>query len=98
MRLRWSIPLPCPLSVGGSMRPTGGRGRSSGTGAILTGLLKLAAYAVVAEAWAAWWSLKVWYALGVLVHRRVTGQPTPIWRSPRRLVAGRAPPLTPRPQ
>lgn len=83
MRLRWSIPLPGPLSVGGSMRLTGGGGRSrrGGTGGALTGLLKVCAYVLIAEAWAAWWSLKLWYVLGVLVHRQVTGQPTVIWRS-----------------
>lgn len=81
MRLRWSIPLPGPLSVGGSMRLTGGRRSSGGNGNLLVGALKLCGYVLVAEAWAAWWSLKIWYVLGVLVHRQMTGQPTPIWRS-----------------
>ncbi|MFE7118376.1 hypothetical protein ACFU99_23470 [Streptomyces sp. NPDC057654] len=33
------------------------------------------------EAWLAWWAVKVWYVLGVLAHRKITGQTTPMWRS-----------------
>ncbi|MFG2714123.1 hypothetical protein ACGFX2_26745 [Streptomyces goshikiensis] len=80
MRLRWSVPLPGPLSVGGSVPITAGRSRSGGTGP-LPSAIKLCAYVLVAEAWAFWWCLKIWYVLGVLAHRKITGQPTPIWRS-----------------
>ncbi len=83
MRLRWSVPLPGPLSVGGSIPLFGGRSRGGGGAAVLlVGMVKLCGYLLVAEAWILWWSLKGWYVLGVLAHRKVTGRSTPIWRSP----------------
>ncbi|MFI5828723.1 hypothetical protein ACIA6C_15990 [Streptomyces sp. NPDC051578] len=84
MRLRWSVPLPGPLSLGGSTPLFGGRRRGGGIGGgagLFVGAVKLCGYVLVAEAWILWWSLKCWYVLGVLTHRKITGQPTPIWRS-----------------
>ncbi|EMF31125.1 hypothetical protein H114_00812 [Streptomyces gancidicus BKS 13-15] len=80
MRLRYSVPLPGPFSVGGSVS-LGGGGRRRGGGGLFVGLLRLCAYVLVAEVWVCWWCVKAWYVLGVLAHRRVTGRPTPIWRS-----------------
>ncbi|MET9498162.1 hypothetical protein [Streptomyces sp. NPDC006552] len=86
MHLRWSVPLPGPLSLGGSIPLTGSRSRSGGGGGggvlFFLGAVKLVAYLLVVEAWIVWWSLKGWYVLGVLAHRKITSQPTPIWRSP----------------
>ncbi|THA47842.1 HNH endonuclease [Streptomyces sp. A1136] len=80
VRLRWSLPLPGPLSIGGSARLTPGSSRKGGAG-LISGMIKLCAYLLVAEAWAIWWLGKVYYILGVVEHRKITGQPTPIWRS-----------------
>ncbi|GGZ72993.1 hypothetical protein ACFOOM_01165 [Streptomyces echinoruber] len=80
MRLRYSIPLPGPLSVGGSVRLFGG-GRRRGGGGGLVAVFKLFWYLLVFEAWLLWWCVKPWYIVGVLAHRKVTGRPTPIWRS-----------------
>lgn len=85
MRLRWSIPLPGPLSLGGSIPLWGGRSRGGGAGggaALFVGAVRLCGYMLVAEMWVFWWSVKGWYVLGVLAHRKITGRPTPIWRSP----------------
>ncbi|WP_406321777.1 hypothetical protein [Streptomyces sp. NBC_00519] len=79
VRLRYSVPLPGPFSVGGSVRLTGGR-RGGGAG-LLVGLFKLCAYLLLAEVWLFWWCVKPFYIVGVLVHRKATGRPTPIWRS-----------------
>jgi hypothetical protein len=79
VRLRISIPLPGPLSIGGSIPLTSRRRRSS-PGA-LAAVFKLLAYCLVAEVWLAWWCVKPFYLLGVLVHRKATGENTPIWRS-----------------
>lgn len=82
MRLRWRIPLPGPLSIGGSIPLTGGRRRGSGGGTgCITAAFMLLWWCVLLEAWVAWWMLKPFYILGVLAHRKATGQPTPIWRS-----------------
>jgi hypothetical protein len=79
VRLRISIPLPGPFSIGGSIPLTSRRRRSS-PGA-LAAVVKLIAYCLVAEVWLAWWCVKPFYLLGVLVHRKATGRNTPIWRS-----------------
>ncbi|MFF5655251.1 hypothetical protein [[Kitasatospora] papulosa] len=82
MRLRYSIPLPGPLSVGGSFRLFGGgRGRGSGGGGGLVAVLKLCGWLLLAEVWLVWWCVKPWYILGVLAHRKATGRPTAVWRS-----------------
>ncbi len=82
MRLRWRIPLPGPFSIGGSIPMTGGRPHGSGGGAgCLTAPFMLLYWLLVFEMWASWWILKPFYIVGVLVHRRVTGRNTPIWRS-----------------
>lgn len=83
MRLSWRVPLPGPFSIGGSF---GGRRRrrSRGTGSSAGGAMgcfTLIGYVLVAEAWLCWWMLKPLYIGGVLVHRKVTGRNTPIWRS-----------------
>ncbi|MFB7440240.1 hypothetical protein ACFC01_18085 [Streptomyces mirabilis] len=80
MRLRISIPLPGPFSIGGSIPLTSRRRRRSSPGA-LAGVVKLIAYCLVAEVWLAWWCVKPFYLLGVLAHRKTTGRNTPIWRS-----------------
>jgi hypothetical protein len=79
VRLRYSIPLPGPLSVGGSVPLTGGR--RGGGGGFFAGLVKLVVYLLLFEVWLVWWCVKPFYIVGVLVHRKVTGRPTPIWRS-----------------
>jgi hypothetical protein len=81
VRLRYSIPLPGPFSVGGSVSLLGGRRRGGADGNLLVGMLKLCAYVLVAEVWLCWWCLKPWYLLGVMAHRKATGRLTPIWRS-----------------
>jgi hypothetical protein len=80
--LRYSIPLPGPFSVGGSVSLFGGgrRGGGGGGGAVVAAL-RLCWWMLLAEVWLCWWCVKPWYILGVLVHRRATGRPTPIWRS-----------------
>lgn len=78
MRLRWHVPLPGPISVGGSVPVTPS---TRGSGGLLTGLLKLCLYMLLAEVWIAWWCIKIWYVLGVFVHRKATGRLTPIWSS-----------------
>ncbi|CAL2060367.1 MULTISPECIES: hypothetical protein [Streptomyces] len=82
MRLRWRIPLPGPLSIGGGIPLTGGRRRRSagGTGGFAA-LITLLWWCVLFELWVVWWALKPFYILAVLAHRRATGQPTPIRRS-----------------
>lgn len=80
MRLRISIPLPGPFSLGGSIPLTSRRRRNSGPG-VFTAIFKLFAYCLIAEMWLAWWCLKPFYILGVLAHRKATGRSTPIWRS-----------------
>ncbi|WP_327594667.1 hypothetical protein [Streptomyces chartreusis] len=80
MRLNWSIPLPGPLSVGGGVNLTGGRSNRA-AGSCFAAMVKLTAYVLLGEVWLMWWCLKPWYIAGVLVHRKVTGRPTPIWRS-----------------
>ncbi|MER6977126.1 hypothetical protein [Streptomyces carpinensis] len=85
MRLRWRIPLPGPLSIGGSIPLTGGRrrrrnGGSSGVGCITAPFLLLW-WCLVFEAWLLWWIFKPFYIVGVLAHRRATRQHTSIWRS-----------------
>ncbi|MFJ1528253.1 hypothetical protein ACIOFV_07460 [Streptomyces mirabilis] len=78
MRLRYSIPLPGPFSVGGGVN-LGGGGKALGYLFVLP--IMLLPYLLLGEAWLMWWCLKPWYIAGVLVHRKVTGRPTPIWRS-----------------
>ncbi|MEU9142099.1 hypothetical protein AB0D33_40230 [Streptomyces sp. NPDC048404] len=78
MRLRISIPLPGPFSIGGSIPLTSRRRSSPGA---ITALFKLFAYCLVAEMWIAWWCFKPFYMLGVLAHRKITGRNTVIWRS-----------------
>ncbi|MFD8647953.1 hypothetical protein FNV62_00400 [Streptomyces sp. RLB3-17] len=79
MRLRISIPLPGPFSIGGSI-PLTSRRRNSGPGAFAA-LFKLLGYCLIAEAWLVWWCLKPFHMLGILAHRKATGRSTPIWRS-----------------
>jgi hypothetical protein len=82
VRLRWRIPLPGPISIGGSIPLTDGSRRSRGGGAgCVTAPLLLLWWCLVLEGWLCWWLLKPFYILGVLTHRRTTGRPTPIWRS-----------------
>lgn len=80
MRLRISIPLPGPFSIGGSI-PLTSRGRRRSSPGALAGVFKLIAYCLVAEVWLFWWCVKPFYLLGVLAHRKATGRNTPIWRS-----------------
>jgi hypothetical protein len=83
VRFRISIPLPGPFSIGGSIPLTSRRRRRrSGSGSSSAAdVFKLIGYIVVAEVWLAWWCVKPFYLLGVLVHRKATGRSTPIWRS-----------------
>lgn len=41
----------------------------------------LIGYLLLGELWLCWWAFKSFYIAGVLVHRKVTRQETPIWRS-----------------
>jgi hypothetical protein len=81
VRLRISIPLPGPFSIGGSIPLTSRRRRRRSGSSSAADVFKLIGYIVVAEAWLAWWCVKPFYLLGVLVHRKATGRNTPIWRS-----------------
>jgi hypothetical protein len=38
-------------------------------------------YLLLGEVWLSWWLFKPFYITGVLVHRKVTGRQTAIWRS-----------------
>lgn len=75
MRINTSVPLPGPFTVSGSVPITPRR-----TG-VLALLFKLCWYALVLEAWVIWWFFKAFYIAGVLIHRKATGRPTPIWSS-----------------
>lgn len=81
--MSWRVPLPGPFSISGHV---GGRSRRRGTSnsggpGCIAGGFKLFGYLLLGELWLCWWAFKPLYIAGVLVHRKVAGQHTPIWRS-----------------
>lgn len=83
MRLRWSVPLPGPFSIGGGIplggnrRRQSGRGGNAGCAALLVAPFVLIWWLLVAEVWLVWWSVKVWWLLALFIRHRNSGQPMP---------------------